>query len=81
MTGVLAYSEFIPFATAGFIAFGIFSMPAAWVADKWSRTGMIAVFFGTGTATMLAAFAQTPMQMGCAVFSSVLWGLFIILLV
>lgn len=65
----LAYSEFIPFATAGFIAFGIFSMPAAWVADKWSRTGMIAVFFlGTGTATMLAAFAQTPMQMGCAVF-------------
>tara|TARA_B100001093_G_scaffold126608_1_gene119182 strand:+ start:41 stop:1267 length:1227 start_codon:yes stop_codon:yes gene_type:complete len=65
----LTYSEFIPFATAGFIAFGLFSIPAAWVADKWSRSGMIGVFFvGMGLASMLAALAQTPIQLGGAVF-------------
>ena len=65
----LTYSEFIPFATAGFIAFGLFSIPAAWVADKWSRSGMIGVFFfGMGLASMLAALAQTPVQLGGAVF-------------
>ena len=63
------YSEFIPFATAGFIAFGLFSIPAAWIADKWSRSGMIGVFFfGMGLASMLAALAQTPLQLGGAVF-------------
>ena len=65
----LTYSEFIPFATAGFIAFGLFSIPAAWIADKWSRSGMIGVFFfGMGLASMLAALAQTPIQLGGAVF-------------
>ena len=65
----LKYSEFIPFATAGFVAFGVFSIPAAWLADKWSRPGMIAVFFlGIGAATMLAALAQSPLQLGAAVF-------------
>lgn len=65
----LTYSEFIPYATAGFIAFGVFSIPAAWLADKWSRPGMIAVFFvGMGTASMLAALAQSALQLGAAIF-------------
>ncbi|HAA93494.1 MAG TPA: MFS transporter, partial [Rhodospirillaceae bacterium] len=65
----LTYSEFIPFATAGFVAFGVFSIPAAWIADKWSRPGMIAVFFlGMGAATMLAALSQTPWHLAAAVF-------------
>lgn len=65
----LTYSEFIPFATAGFVAFGVFSIPAAWIADKWSRPGMIAVFFvGMGAAAMLAALSQSPWHLGAAVF-------------
>lgn len=65
----LTYSEFIPFATAGFVAFGVFSIPAAWIADKWSRPGMIAVFFlGMGAASMLAALSQSPWHLGAAVF-------------
>jgi MFS family permease len=65
----MSYSEFIPYATAGFVAFGVFSIPAAWIADKWSRPGMIAVFFlGMGTAAMLAALSQTPWHLAAAVF-------------
>ncbi|MDA0656225.1 MAG: MFS transporter, partial [Proteobacteria bacterium] len=65
----LTYAEFIPYATAGFVAFGVFSIPAAWIADKWSRPGMIAVFFiGMGTASMLAALAQSALHLGAAIF-------------
>ncbi|MGI9336054.1 MAG: MFS transporter [Gammaproteobacteria bacterium] len=61
----LSYAALIPYATPGFIAFGLCAVPAGWLADKWSREGMMAIFFiGIGTASILAAFAQTPLQMG-----------------
>ncbi len=60
----LSYAELIPYATPGFIAFGICAIPAGWIADKWSREGMMAVFFfGIGTSCMLASFASTPFHM------------------
>ncbi|MCB1511621.1 MAG: MFS transporter [Hyphomicrobiaceae bacterium] len=65
----LSYAELIPYATPGFIAFGVFSLPAGWLADRWSREGMIAVFFvGIGLASMVAAFAQSPLQIGIGLF-------------
>ncbi|MHA1165795.1 MAG: MFS transporter, partial [Alphaproteobacteria bacterium] len=39
----MSYGELIPYATPGFIAFGMFALPAGWLADKWSRHGMMAV--------------------------------------
>ncbi len=39
------YAELIPYATPGLVAFGVFSLPAGWLADRWSREGMMAVFF------------------------------------
>ena len=41
----LSYSELIGYATPGFFAFGLFAYPAGWIADKWSRDGMMCVFF------------------------------------
>ena len=39
------YSELLPLALGGFIAFGAFALPAGWLADHWSRYKMMAVFF------------------------------------
>jgi MFS family permease len=64
----MTYAEIIPYSVAGFVAFGVFSIPAGWLADKWSRPGMMVAFFlGMGVATMLAAFAQTPWHLAVAV--------------
>lgn len=70
----LSYAELIPYATPGFIAFGVCAIPAGWLADKWSRDGMIAIFFvGIGVSSLLAGLSNTPMQMG---FSLALVGVF-----
>ncbi len=66
----MSYGELIPYATPGFIAFGLFALPAGWLADKWSRHGMMAVFFiGIGVCSMLTALAATPLHMGIALFA------------
>ncbi len=65
----LSYDQTLVYATPGLFAFGVFSLPAGWLADKWSREGMMVVFFvGIGAAAMLTALAQTPMQLGVALF-------------
>ncbi len=65
----IGYAELLAYATPGFFAFGVFSLPAGWLADKWSRDGMMCVFFiGIGTAAIAAGFAQTPLQMGLGLF-------------
>jgi MFS family permease len=52
------YSELIALGTPSFIAFGIFSLPAGWLADRWSRRNMMALFyFGCGIALTAAGFA------------------------
>ncbi|MES2750201.1 MAG: MFS transporter [Pseudomonadota bacterium] len=65
----LSYGELLKYATPGFFAFGVFSLPAGWLADKWSREGMIAVFFvGIGASSIATASAQTPLQVGIGLF-------------
>src|SRR5688500_2484235 len=57
------YSELLPLALGGFIAFGAFAIPAGWLADHWSRYKMMAVFFfGIGASLFLTGFAQSPWQ-------------------
>ena len=66
----LSYGELIPYAMPGFIAFGAFALPAGWLADKWSRHGMLVIFFiGIGAASALTALAQTPLQIGAGLFA------------
>lgn len=60
----MSYGELIAFATPGFIAYAVFTLPAGWLADRWSREGMMVVFFlGIGTASAFTALAETPVQM------------------
>lgn len=59
----LSYSELLVYAAPGFFAFGLFALPAGWLADRWSRDGMMVVFFvGIGLASIAASFATTPLQ-------------------
>jgi len=59
------YSELLPLALGGFIAFGAFAIPAGWLADHWSRYKMMAVFFfGIGGSLFLTGFASSPWQIG-----------------
>ena len=57
------YSELLPLALGGFIAFGAFAIPAGWLADHWSRYRMMVVFFfGIGAALFATGFATAPWQ-------------------
>ena len=65
----MSYAELIPYATPGFVAFAVFSLPAGWLADRWNRDGMMVVFFiGIGLASMATALAETPLQMAAGLF-------------
>ena len=57
------YSELLPLALGGFIAFGAFAIPAGWLADHWSRYRMMVVFyFGIGASLFVTGFATAPWQ-------------------
>lgn len=61
----MSYAELIPYATPGFVTFGICTIPAGWLADKWSRNCMIVVFFiGIGLSSVFTSLAETPLQIG-----------------
>jgi len=65
----LGYGELLTYATPGFFAFGVFALPAGWLADRWSREGMMCVFFiGIGLASIATAFARTPLEMAIGLF-------------
>ncbi len=67
----LSYAELIPYATPGFIAFGLFSLPSGWLADRWSREGMMTVFFiGAGLGAIATSFAASPLQIGVGLFAT-----------
>ena len=66
----MSYGELLAYATPGFLAFGLFSLPAGWLADKWSREGMMVVFFlGIGVTSIVTSFAATPLQIGAGLFA------------
>jgi MFS family permease len=58
------YSEMLPLSLGAFIMFGAGSIPAGWLADRWSRRGMMVVFFvGIGAASVLTGFADGALQL------------------
>ena len=66
----MSYAELIPYATPGFIAFAACSIPAGWIADKWSREGMLAIFFiGIGLSSIATALSDTPLQIAFGLFA------------
>ena len=56
------YGDRILIATGSFLAFGVLSLPAGWLGDKWSRRHMMAVFFiGIGAALFGAGLATSSL--------------------
>ena len=59
-----SYGELLSLAVPGFIAFAAGTLPAGWLGDRWSRPGMLAIFFvGIGAAAILTGFARTPFEL------------------
>jgi MFS family permease len=62
-----SYAELIALGTPSFIAFGVFSLPAGWLGDRWSRRNMMALFYlGCGVSLAGAAFAPSPIVLAIA---------------
>jgi len=56
------YGDRILIATGSFLAFGVLSLPAGWLGDKWSRRHMMAVFFiGIGAALFAAGLTTSSL--------------------
>src|SRR6478736_5035140 len=67
-----SYSELIALSSAAFVAFGIFSLPAGWLADHWSRRNMMAAFYiGCGLSLAGAGFAPNLTALAVAMFASI----------
>jgi MFS family permease len=65
-----SYAELIALGTASFVAFGIFSLPAGWLADRWSRRNMMALFyFGCGVSLIAATLAPNLVMLAIALFA------------
>lgn len=56
------YGELLGLSVYGFVLFGAGSIPAGWLSDRWSRRGMIVVFYvGIGASSILTGFADGPL--------------------
>jgi MFS family permease len=61
------YAELIALSTAAFISFGVFSLPAGWLGDHWSRRNMMALFwFGCGASLIAAGAAPSLVVLAIA---------------
>ena len=57
----LPYGTLIGLSTGAFVAFGLFSLPMGWLADRFGRRILLAVFFaGTGVACLGLTTAASP---------------------
>jgi MFS family permease len=65
-----SYAELIALGTASFIAFGVFSLPAGWLGDHWSRRNMMVLFYaGCGLSLLGAGLAPNLIVLAVALFA------------
>jgi MFS family permease len=65
-----SYASLIALSTASFVAFGLFSLPAGWLGDHWSRRNlMLAFYIGCGLSLVAAAFAPSLTILAIALFA------------
>lgn len=66
----LGYSELLPYATPGFVAFGAGALATGWLGDRWSRRHMLAIYFlGIGASMIAVGLIRTPLQLGAALLA------------
>jgi len=69
LSGQGFYGDLLMPATAGFVAFAAFTLPAGWLGDHWSRRNMIALMFvGLGLASIGTAFATSTLELAAGLF-------------
>lgn len=57
-----SYADLLPLAFAGFVLYGVAALPAGWLADRFSATGMMVVFYiGMGLSSIATGFASGPL--------------------
>jgi len=60
----MSFGELIQLAMIGQILFGVAALPAGWLGDRWSATGMMVLFFvGTGLSSIATGFARDPFEL------------------
>jgi FSR family fosmidomycin resistance protein-like MFS transporter len=60
----MSFGELIQLAMIGQVMFGVAALPAGWLGDRWSATGMMVVFFiGTGLSSVATGFARDPFEL------------------
>jgi MFS family permease len=70
-----SYGELIALGTASFVAFGVFSLPAGLLADRWSRRDMMLLFYaGCGFSLIAAGVAPNLVVLACALFALGVFG-------
>lgn len=71
----MTYDKLALYAMPGILAFGLGALPAGWLADRWSREGMMLIFFlGIGASAVATAFARTPIEIAVGLFAVGLFG-------
>lgn len=69
LSGEGFYGDLLMPATAGFIAFAAFTLPAGWLGDIWSGRNMIALmFFGLGISAVGTAFSTSTWHLTAGLF-------------
>ncbi|MGF9759404.1 MFS transporter [Microvirga sp. 0TCS3.31] len=65
----LSYASLIGLSTGAFVAFGLFSLPMGWLADRLGRRNLLAIFFGgCGIACLGLSTASSPIKFGIWLF-------------
>jgi MFS family permease len=71
----VSYEEVLALIVAGKLLYGLPAPLAGWLGDRWSTTGMMAVYFvGLGLAAIGVGFAQGPVSMAVALGLMGLFG-------
>jgi predicted MFS family arabinose efflux permease len=64
------YGELLALGTASFFAFGVFALPAGWLADRWSRRYMMVLFYiGCGLSCAAAALSPNFVALAVSLFA------------
>jgi len=59
----VSYGELFKLFFMASLLYGAAALPAGWLGDRWSSWRMLVIYLlGTGTATFMTGFANTPMQ-------------------
>ncbi len=65
-----SYATLIALSTASFVSFGLFSLPAGWLGDRYSRRNMMVAFYlGCGVSLLGAAVAPSLYVLAFALFA------------